>query len=84
MGPYTLAAQRAFGETDITWAVLVPTNPDGTGTTFIWPGIDSPEWWRQVAMTDEFRTMERDGFRVTLHPWTDAALVERVPDRELP
>jgi hypothetical protein len=84
VAPYTLPAQRAVNGIDITWAVLVPTNPDGTGMTFVWPGIDRPGWWRRVAMTDKFRTMERDGFRVMLHPGNDTVLVERVPGGSTP
>lgn len=71
--PYTLPAQRAVDGIDLTWAVTLD------GTTFLWPGLDTPHWWRTVAMTDEFRAMKGDGYRLMLHPGNNTVLVERVP-----
>lgn len=77
--PYTLPVQRVQDGLDLTWAVLVPTNPDGTGITFMWAGRNTPHWWRTKAMTDQFRAMERDGYRLMLHPSNNTVLVEREP-----
>lgn len=71
--PYTVKAQRAVDGIDITWAVTLD------GITFLWPGLDTVHWWRTEAMTDEFRIMERHGYRLMLHPSNNTCLVERVP-----
>ena len=71
--PYTLPAQRAVDGIDLTWAVTLD------GTTFLWPGLDPPHGWRTVAMTDEFRAMDQEGYRLMLHPGNNTVLVERVP-----
>lgn len=71
--PHTIPAQRAQDGIDLTWAVTLD------GTTFLWPGLDTPGWWRCVSMTDEFRAMDMHGYRLVLHPGNNTVLVERVP-----
>lgn len=71
--PHTLSAQRAVDGIDLTWAVTLD------GITFLWAGLNTPTWWRTVAMTDEFRAMEVDGYRLMLHPSTNTVLVELAP-----
>ena len=69
----TVPAQRARDGSALTWAVT------WTGSRSLWPGLDTVHWWRTEAMTDEFRTMERHGYRLMLHPSNNTCLVERVP-----
>lgn len=71
--PHTVPAQRAVDGIDLTWAVTLD------GITFLWSGINTPTWWRNTAMTDEFRVMERHGYRLMLHPSNNTCLVEWVP-----
>lgn len=71
--PYTLPVQRAVDGLDLTWAVTIDR------ITFLWPGLDTPTWWRNAAMTDEFRTMEQHGYRLMLHPGNNTVLVEQAP-----
>jgi len=71
--PYTVAAQRAVDGLDLTWAVTLG------GITFLWPGLNTPTWWRNSAMDDDFRRMERHGYSLFLHPGNDTVLVEKEP-----
>lgn len=71
--PYVLPVERVRDGIDLTWAVTIG------GTTFLWPGIDTPTWWRNSAMDDEFRRMERHGYSLFLHPGNNTVLVEQEP-----